>query len=434
MPLNPLLRERLDSLSISEGDEIRIRTPLAEYKGLLMPHHAFSGDNVVVLKLRSGYNVGVAVSPDTEITLLRKGEPVTRPSPERMPQPASLPHVAFIGTGGTIASFVDYRTGGVLPALNAHEIEMRVPEISGICSLEGGTLFSVFSENMFCREWAAIAMEAASRLNDGAHGVIIAHGTDTMAYTASALAFMLGRLSGPVVLTGAQRSPDRPSFDGYLNLIGSARIAGMSDIGEVTVVMHADSSDKACHVHRGTRVRKMHSSRRDAFRSLNAPPIAIVDENITYLSAYRRTEDVKVRADVSMSSDGTLITFFPGMSEKHFLAMTEGCRGIVLAGSGLGHVSTDIISGIRKRVREGIPVVVTTQCLGGSVNMRVYSTGRDMIAAGAVEGGDMLPEVAYVKLLWALAHFEDMQQICDYMQSDIAGEISGRRFLGPLAD
>lgn len=419
--LNRLLRET----GASPGDMLEITTRRGRYRGIMMPHHEFSGEDVIVLKLPSGYNMGVKVGDGCEIRVIEKGKAPKRVSREAQ-HITGKPEVGFIGTGGTISSFVDYRTGGVYPAMAAEEIVSMVPEVAEICNLSGRTLFSMLSEDMFVEQWKSIAEEVAERLNGGCRGVIISHGTDTMGYTSAALSFMLHNLTGPVVMVGAQRSADRPSFDGFLNLLCSARVAAETDIGEVVVVMHSSSSDAGCYVHRGTRVRKMHSSARDAFRSLNQKPIAFVDDAIHMMSEYRRTANGKVMADTRISDNAVLIFSHPGMTRAEFMRCSEGADGIVVAGTGLGHVDSDVSGAIEKRASQGIPVVMTTQCLGGSVNPRVYSRGRELLKAGIIDGADMLPETAYVKLLYALAHFKG-EELRRFMKSSIAGELSERR-------
>lgn len=430
MALDSELQKRLVALGMGPGDEVLVTTGGEEYSGILLPHHEFSEPHIITLKVGSGYNVGIRVDRKSDLKLLKKHESVRFGGPGSSGQPRAsegLRRVAFIGTGGTIASFVDYRTGGVFPAMDAEGIVSLVPEIGEICSLEGRNLFSIFSENMASEQWSTLAGEVADRLNEGYSGVLISHGTDTMAYTASALSFMLPGLTGPVALVGAQRSPDRPSFDGYMNLTCAARVASSTDIGEVVVVMHASSSDRGCHVHRGTKVRKMHSSRRDAFRTINADPIAFVDDTVHYISDYRKRSTGRVRADTRLADDVVLLQFYPDMSREQFLSWTKGKRGVVLAGTGLGHAGSGVVAAVAKRVSEEMPVVITTQCLNGSVDLNVYATGRDLIRAGAIEGMDMLPEVAYVKLRHVLAHRRRMAEIARAMKTNIAGEINERR-------
>lgn len=430
MALDAELQKRLVSLGIEPGDDVVVTTEDGEYSGILLPHHEFSEPRVLTLKLGSGYNVGLSAGRKTGIRMLKKQEGkqfvrtgVTAPAAHA----GGLRKVAFVGTGGTIASFVDYRTGGVFPAMDAAGIVSLVPEIASICRLEGKNLFSIFSENLGAEQWKALAVEAAERLNEGYSGVLISHGTDTMSYTAAALSFMLSNLTGPVVLVGAQRSPDRPSFDGYMNLAAAARVAASTDIGEVVVVMHASSSDRGCHVHRGTKVRKMHSSRRDAFKSINAEPIAFVDGEVSFISDYRKRSSGRVKADTRMEDSVALIQFYPDMKREDFLSWTKGKKGIVVAGTGLGHVSNGVVEAIAKRVSEDVPVVVTTQCLSGAVDLNVYATGRDLIKAGAIDGGDMLPEVAYVKLRYVLARHRRMSGVEEALKRNMAGEFNERR-------
>ena len=246
--------------------------------------------------------------------------------------------------------------------------------------------------------WKDLARAVYRDIKDGVEGVIVTHGTDTMAYSAAALSFML-ETPVPVIFVGSQRSADRPSSDNVMNGLCSAA-AATSDLGEVAVVMHASSNDDACAIHRGTRVRKMHTSRRDAFRSFGMAPLGTV-----------QYPSLKVG----------LMTFYPGM-DPALLSAYEGYRGLVISGTGLGHTSAEMIAGIRSLTDAGTTVVMTSQCLNGRVCDRVYDTGRDLLAAGVIEGEEMLPEVAYVKLMWVLGQTDDMDEIRRLMQTPLRGE------------
>jgi glutamyl-tRNA(Gln) amidotransferase subunit D len=264
----------------------------------------------------------------------------------------------------------------------------------------------------------------AEEVRSGAEGVIITHGTDTMMYTAAALSFML-KTPVPVVLVGSQRSSDRPSSDAPMNAICAATVA-ISDIAEVCVVMHGTTNDDYCSIHRGTRVRKMHTSRRDAFQSINQHPLGRVDylsrKVETYLP-YRRRGEVELELKERLEPRCALVKYTPGSSPDilHYY-IEKGYRGIVLEGTGLGHVSSDWIEGIVRAREEDIPVVITSQCLRGRICDRVYDTGRDMLDAGAIEGSDMLPEVALVKLMWVLAN--NPAEVGPVMKTSLAEEIS----------
>lgn len=430
MSYSSSLLSLLQGIGAADGDRLDVSIDGREVSGVLLPHNEFSHPDVLVLKLKSGYNVGIMVTSSTQVKVAARGE-----VRERTPRPLSngkgLPQVAVLGTGGTIASYVDYRTGAVHPALSAGDLLATVPEMADICDVRAEALYSIFSENMTVENWQQLAGVAADRLNSGVEGVIVPHGTDTMSYTAAALSFMLGDIPRPVMVVGAQRSSDRPSSDAYSNLLSAARFITASDAAEVLVLMHETSSDISAAVHRATKVRKMHTSRRDSFQSINSPPVARMDfgDGIEYLSPYRRKSDIKVTPRLEMEKDVALIQFYPGMSPSVLEGILEKSRGAVIAGSGLGHVSTELISPIRRAVADGAVVVMTSQCLHGSVNLNVYATGRDLRSAGVVPGGDMLPETAHVKLMWVLGQTSDADEARNIMMTDLRGELTDRRVM-----
>lgn len=422
--------ELLNRIGADEGDTLSVRSKGSDHRGVLMPHHEFSDPDVIVIKLSSGYNIGIRISNIEKIEVLEKAGVKITPSRE-VSVPEGRKQVTIIGTGGTIASYVDYRTGGVHPALSADDLVSAVPEISEICSVRADVLFSIYSENMDVEKWRLLAADVADRLNEGSEGIIIPHGTDTMGYTSAALAFMLDSLPRAVILVGAQRSSDRPSSDAYTNLLSAARVAVETDIAEVCVLMHESPSDATALVHRGTRVRKLHTSRRDAFKTVNDRPIAKVDfeGEIELVSPYRAKSDGKVKLMDSMVEDVALIHFFPGMDPDRYEQLIMGHSGVVIAGSGLGHVSSRMVRLLGKAVEKGVPVAMTSQCLYGRVNLNVYDTGRDLITAGVVPLEDMLPETALVKMMWVLGQTSDLDEVGRMMRANLRGEISERREL-----
>ena len=420
-----LAAEMLKAAGAAVGDTISVQRGDETHTGVLMPRD----EAIVTLKLPSGYNIGIRVTKDCALSLVSKKE-VKDHVRKAMPRGDGKKDVAVISTGGTIASYVDYRTGAVHPAKSAEELIFSVPELMDLCNVRAKVLYSILSENMTVAHWQGLARAVAEELNSGATGVIVPHGTDTMGFTSAALSFMLKNLTGPVVCVGSQRSSDRPSSDATTNLLAATRLCVGSDLGEVVVVMHGEPSDTYCSVHRGTKARKMHSSRRDAFASMNIHPIGRVEGSSVKLNGHyvkRSAGPVEVRDKI----DGrvSLQYFYPGFEEDHFDMIASHVKGVVVAGTGLGHVSDPIISSIRKAVRNGVHVVVTTQCLQGSVNLNVYSTGRDMVAAGALPVGDMLPETAYVKLMWAMGQTDDYAEVNKIMLTNIAGELTKGREL-----
>jgi len=378
----------------------------------------------VVIKLDNGYNIGLDAAK-SRIALLQKCQESQKIQSHRpLPRKEGLPLVSILSTGGTIASKVDYRTGAVTSQFSAGEIISAIPELEEIANYRAQVVYQILSENMRAEYWIRLANTVAQEIESGAEGVIITHGTDTMMYTAAALSFML-RTPVPVVLVGSQRSSDRPSSDASMNAISAATVA-ISDIAEVTVVMHGSTSDDFCSIHRGTRVRKMHTSRRDAFQSINQSPLGKVDylsRKIETYQPYHRRGEASLELYAKMEDKCALVKYTPGSSPEILdYYIDKGYRGIVLEGTGLGHVASNWIEGIKRATEEGIPVVINSQCIRGRICDRVYDTGRDMLQAGAIEGGDMLPEVALVKMMWLLANLPG--SFSSLMQKPLAGEIS----------
>ncbi|HER45767.1 MAG TPA: Glu-tRNA(Gln) amidotransferase subunit GatD [Thermoplasmatales archaeon] len=414
--------EKLQTIHAEIGDVIRIIRDTEQHEGVLMPHHEFSKEDIITIKLKTGYNIGIAVDEKTEITLVQKKKPIEKPG-KKIPFDPKKPTIAIIGTGGTIACYVDYRTGAVHPASSAEELAFSVPEIFDICNVKSQVAFQMLSENIEVTHWQMLARLIAKELNNGVAGVVIPHGTDTLGYTAAALSFFLKNLSGPVVLVGAQRSSDRPSSDAAQNLIAAAMVAATSNIGEVVVVMHGEISDTSSTIHRGTKVRKFHTSRRDAFQTVNDIPLGTVEDGkLTLRTSYTTKTAGPVTVDTTMNEDVGIVYFHPGLKPEDIPQK----KGVILAGTGLGHVSEKLLPHITSLVNTGSIVVMTSQCLFGRVNMHVYSVGRDLIKAGVVSGQDMLPETAYIKLMWVLAHTKHRQEAESLMKTNLAGEISER--------
>lgn len=419
----------LESAGISIGDNVKITKQDISYEGMLLDRAEDADETHIVLKLKNGYNVGINIK-DSSIELIKKGEkPKIELSKLDIQKDSQKHDISIISTGGTVASIIDYKTGAVHPAFTADDLIRANPELLEHANIKGKAVLNILSENMKPEYWVKSARSIADEINDGAYGVVVAHGTDTMHYTSAALSFMLDT-PVPVVITGAQRSSDRPSSDAFLNLLNSIT-AAKSDIAEVMVCMHATEDDTYCDLHRGTKVRKMHTSRRDTFRSINTSPLArvqnggieILDEQLRYKT--RTGGEVELRDAVE--SRVAFIKSYPGISgELIDYHVDKGYKGIVLEGTGLGHCPEEIIPSIKRARDSGIPVVMTSQCLYGHINMNVYSTGRKLITAGVISAGDMLPETAYVKLSWALGQTDEIEEVEKTMQTNIAGEIEDK--------
>jgi glutamyl-tRNA(Gln) amidotransferase subunit D len=399
------------------------------WRGAIVPPHELSGSRVIQLKLESGYNVGVRVHPHDRVEVVEPPKPNGNgaPSPAVSGRDTSGPWVALLTTGGTIASRVDYRTGGVRPVKGESEILGFYPDLEKDGPVRVVPVFDRLSEEIGPDDWDEMARRTVAVFAEGASGVVIAHGTDTMAYTSAALSFLLEDLPGPVVLVGAQRSPDRPSSDGFTNLAAAVRLARHPELAEVVVVMHDGLSDDKFAVHRGTRVRKMHSSRRDAFRSRNGPPIGWVEGGTVRLVHPFRTRSVgPARFAGPLGSAATVLWFHPGLEPARAASFVAGARGVVIAGTGLGHVSLAHLPWIREAIARGAVVAMTTQCLEGLADPYVYATGRELARAGVVYLGDVLPETAYTKMLWALGRSSDPSTLVELLRTPRAGEFEVR--------
>jgi len=422
------LSKQLESLGAVEGSKLSVTKDGRTSVGTLMPHHEFSAPDVLIIKVKSGYNIGIRITPDTEIEVLEKPlERTKKDAPVEFQK--GLPKLVLIGTGGTIASYVDYRTGAVHPALSTSDMVNAVPEIREIANVDATVLFSIFSEDMDIDHWQRLAEEVVKQINDGADGIIIPHGTDTMGYTAAALSFMLGDVPKPVVLVGAQRSSDRPSSDASSNLMACARFCVKGKKSGVYVIMHDTPGDDSFAVHVGSRVRKMHTSRRDAFHSINVLPVAHLDKEGKLemdIEGHDATSE-KAVARTDMERSCVLLQYYPGMDPVLFENIIMKSKGVVIAGSGLGHVNSNMVPLLKKACDNGTVVVMTSQCLNGRTNLNVYNTGRDILSAGVITVWDMLPETAYVKLMWVLANTSSVDEAKEMMKTPLAGEMSDRR-------
>ncbi|MBS7287604.1 MAG: Glu-tRNA(Gln) amidotransferase subunit GatD [Candidatus Freyarchaeota archaeon] len=422
------VRRKLEEAGVRVWSMVRVTTSGATYEGILLPRSELGNGNHIVLKLKTGYNVGVKVTEETVIEEIGYS-PGHYVLPEKKVEfKPGKPLVSMIGTGGTVASRLDYRTGAVIPAFTPQELFSAVPELEEICNLEMISLFEIFSEDMQPEYWVRIAEKVAEEINRGVDGVIIAHGTDTMHFTSAALSFMLKNLPVPVILVGSQRSSDRPSSDAAMNLISSALVAAKSDIAEVVVCMHGSSSDDYNIIHRGTRVRKMHTSRRDAFRTIGDIPLGVVAKGVIRMlrSDYkRRSEHRKVTVDSKLDPKVVLLYTYPGMQPDIVENVVNAdYHGIVLAGTGLGHCPRAIIPSLKRAIKDGVAVAMTSQCLYGFVGMNVYERGRDLLSLGVIPCGNMLPETAYVKLIYVLGHTRDINEVREMMTHNMCGELT----------
>ncbi len=431
---SPDAQRTLAAAGARVGDVVQISRKGFRRSGILLPRPLIGGDSrSIVIKLDSGYNVGIRWDPSVEIRRISEGRSLESFPSVSLKRRADLPEISIVSTGGTIGSRLDYQTGGVKWLMEPGQMFYMAPELGDLVSVRKvAQPFLIGSENMSAFHWREIARSVAEELNSGASGVVVAHGTDTMHYSTAALSFMLRDLFKPVVFTGAQRSTDRGSTDASMNLLCAAAVAGRSTIGEVCLVMHGTMHDTFCLIHRGTRVRKMHTSRRDAFRSVNSLPLGRVwpDGKIQIQAGHVERKEAPVRLDAVFEEKVALLKFFPGMQPEMIdFLVDRGYRGILLEVTALGHVASDesrqnLLPALSRAIEEGVVVAASPQTLYGRTHPLVYSEGRKVWRLGVIYCGDMIPETAYVKLGWVLGHDPSPEEAKRMMLANLAGEIS----------
>jgi len=411
------------------GDFVVIKKQKDVWKGKIIQKKG----RYLTLKLDSGYNIGILIDKNTKVKIIKKSEiKKHKPIKFEIKFDEKKPLVSILSAGGTIASSIDYSTGAISTTYSAGEIVAAVPELADFANIKTKKILEEMSENLLPKHWKKIAIEVGKELKD-CEGVVITHGTDTLSYTTSALSFMLKNLNKPVVFTFAQKSSDRGSSDSAINLVCST-ITATKDIAEVVVVGHASIDDNYCFIHRGNKVRKMHSSQRNAFRSINSFPIGKVwpSGKIEFLGGYRSRKEVKEKfyVDDKIEEKVGIVKAYPGLDPELIdWYINKGYKGLVIEGTGLGHVnvkSKSLLPKIKRAISEGMIVCMTTQTIYGRVNPWVYSPARKLLDIGVIYLEDLLTETAYTKLMWVLGHTKDMEKARELMLENLAGEFNPR--------
>ncbi len=430
-------REFLDKFQIGVWSEVEVTNDRnSVFTGVILPRSETADDLHIVIKLFTGYNVGVAAGRIVSAKEIGYRKAVYKIPEKDFPYDPKKKNVTLLGTGGTIASRLDYRTGAVIPAFTPGELYGAVPELADIANLTTKKLFGVFSENMGPEQYIALAKAIGEEIEKGVDGIVIGHGTDTMAHTGAILSFMVQQSPVPLVLVGSQRSSDRPSSDAALNLMNAVRTAAECDIAEVMLCMFGPTSDNNDLLHRGTRCRKMHSSYRSTFRTVGATPLAVVTPNrneegryFTYLTDeyLKRDKTRKPIINPAFEEKVTIQYYYPNFKPDIIDSLSElGYRGLVIAGTGLGHVNKPLYPALKRAIQKGMTVAMSVQTLWGYAQMYVYDTGRDLLELGIIPLDNMLPETAFMKLSWVLGQTDDPKRIREMLTAPINHEITPR--------
>ncbi|MFH1119907.1 MAG: Glu-tRNA(Gln) amidotransferase subunit GatD [Bacteroidota bacterium] len=422
--------EVLKKFNVRVWGQAEVTTTRGPFTGTVLPRAENDDDQHIVMKIITGYNIGIDIATITGMKETGYKKANYKIPEKEFPYTPGLPKVKLIGTGGTIASRLDYRTGAVIPAFSPGELYGAVPELAQICNLTTEKVFAVFSENMAPDNYRKLAIAIGKEIENGVDGIVIGHGTDTLHHTAAALTYMVQNSPVPIVLVGSQRSSDRPSSDAALNLMHATTAAGHGDIAEVMVCMFGPTSDEYGFLHRGTRVRKMHSSYRSTFRTIGDTPLATVTRKGVepIKKDYNpRRKDRNVTILPFFEEKVAIVYYYPNMQPDIIDALvSNGYKGIVIAGTGLGHVNKPIYPAIERAHAAGVHMYMTVQTLWGYAHMFVYDTGRDLMAKGIVPAANMLPEAAYIKLGWALGQTTDHEEVKKLMLTPINDEITSR--------
>ena len=416
--------EFLNENNTETGDLVKIIADLA-YTGILMPRYETSEDSHIVLKLKSGYNIGIELEKIEKIEKISSSEETVMKENTKQTNP-DLPKVLLLSTGGTIASTVDYRTGAVTPALTASDLNDAVPEIAKIANVDAQVLFSEYSENLQPKHWIEIAKKLNDIVDSDYKGIVIAHGTDTMHYSSAFLSFALSGFPIPIVLVGSQRSSDRPSSDAAVNLLAAIRFVVKIKTKGVFIVMHHNDTDDTVACHFGTRVRKNHTSKRSAFETIgNNPAFVINDDKIMNNSEKEFFTKKQYEPKLQIDTKVALVKYHPGYDPMQIENLIEsGYKAIIFEGTGLGHVGKTMYNSIKKANERGLFLGMTSQCIDGRIRMTVYESGRDLMDLGITPLNDIIPEVALVKAMWALGNSENIVDVKKLMLENIASEFT----------
>ena len=416
--------EFLKTNQISVGDSVNILAEIT-YSGIIMPRYEHSDDKHIVLKLKSGYNVGLEISKIEKIEKNQDAIKIAKTN-YKIEKVDGLPKILLLSTGGTIASKIDYRTGAVTPILTAEELNSSVPELATMANIDAKVLFSEYSENIMPEHWLKIAEKIKEFSKSDYTGIIIAHGTDTMHYTSSFLSFALAGFPIPIVLVGSQRSSDRASSDAALNLIGATKFIIKSNTKGIYVVMHQDENDDTIACHLGTRVRKNHTSKRGAFQTIGDNPAFIIAENQIQKNFTKDFFKInEFQSKINLDTKVALVKYHPGYDPNLLNQLIENeYKGIIFEGTGLGHVGKVMYENVKKANEKGIFLGMTSQCIDGRVGMTVYESGRDLLDLGIIPLENMIPEVALVKAMWAIGNYQNIEEVKKIMLKNIASELS----------
>ena len=324
--------------------------------------------------------------------------------------------ILLLSTGGTIASVV--ADAGLVPKESGEQLINMLGELPYDITVED--ILQLDSSNIQPEEWKLIAEKIFENRNKY-DGIVVSHGTDTMAYTASMLAFMLQNINIPVVLTGSQVPINVVLSDAPDNL-RLAFAAAASCCPNIYLAFDRK-------VMLGCRSVKVRTINFDAFESVNVPPVAkVTSDGLVFSEQNLPINTKECTLNTEINPHVSLVKLFPGFDPKLLFAMVEsGCKGIVIEAYGLGgmnYIRRNMVGAVGELIRYGIPVIASSQCLYERSDLTKYEVGREALLEGAISARDMTSESAITKLMWGLGQGWDVHQIAEFFNTDVVGEVT----------
>lgn len=421
----------MDIDKIEAFSRVRITTKEEVFEGILLPKEG----KTHVLKLDSGYNLGILSTSIADVELIgEKKEPHVNLATD-IQHHADLPKVRILHTGGTIASKVDYETGGVVGKFTPEELLALFPELQELANVDAQFLGNMSSDDFRFAHFNKIAQAVHKSAQEGINRIIVTSGTDFIHYLSAALSFLLKDVPVGVLVVGSQRSSDRGSSDAFINLTCATQFLVESNFSGVGICMHEGSSDSSCLILSGLNAKKMHSSARGTFKPVNTLPLARVHYPELTMDLFQTINlcEGEVPSSIPTLNEQLKIGICsskPNMFAQE-LEVYKNYDGLILAGSGLGHFPVSEIDedthehlAIAKTLKEltaKIPVAMTVQTVYGRVNMNVYSPARLLKSYGILgHQSSMSTETAYIKLAYLLSTQPD--KVRELFDKDIMGE------------
>ncbi|MDD2531760.1 MAG: Glu-tRNA(Gln) amidotransferase subunit GatD [Candidatus ainarchaeum sp.] len=425
------LNEFYKKNNLKEGQLIEFNFEENKVKGTIIPSNL--QEEIIMIKLESGYNAGFLTTKINNIKSLGEVKSVGKAKIMEIKKNPNLPTISILHTGGTIASRVNYSVGGVMASFDLEDLITMFPELATIANIESVFVTNMMSEDIQTQHIKKISQVVSEQIKKGIRGIIIGHGTDMLGYSAAALAFELENCPIPIIIVGSQRSSDRGSSDAAMNLICASTFITKTNFKGVAVCMHNSTNDDYCAIVDATKVRKMHTSRRDAFKPINDTPIALIDYRTKEIKWIKEKIDFeKQKGEFKLRNNFEekvgLIKMHPFITEKEInYYKKEKYKGLIIEGTGLGHTpireNDSFIKALKELIESECIIGITSQCLHGRVNSTVYTNLRKVASIGAIYCEDMLPETALMKLSWLLGNYSKEETI-KMLSKNLRGEIT----------